>query len=244
MQAVVAANHAQAIIIPRLEEYENIFGGTCYKIYTRTHTRVEVKVKSLAMTMTMRTTRMTMVENAVVGAPCAVMDQMASACGEANKLLAMVCQRFILDACQDTTLIILMVAVATSLVLGIKTEEVFMVFKKSMMTDSDMTDLGTMRYFLSIEVKKRTNCIFIGQCKYAQEMLEKINMDQCNSVHNTVDPGLKLIKDEEGTEVDGTIYRQMEDRPLFVQFCSNDLDTLHKAAKRVEAYCDYVDINL
>nr|GFA36315.1 hypothetical protein [Tanacetum cinerariifolium] len=61
MQAVVAANHAQAIIIPRLEEYENIFGGTCYKIYTRTHTRVEVKVKSLAMTMTMRTTRMTMV---------------------------------------------------------------------------------------------------------------------------------------------------------------------------------------
>ncbi|KAL5974204.1 D-arabinose 1-dehydrogenase (NAD(P)(+)) [Asimina triloba] len=33
-----------------------------------------------------------MVENHVVGAPCGVMDQMTSACGEANKLLAMVCQ--------------------------------------------------------------------------------------------------------------------------------------------------------
>ncbi|KAI3987570.1 hypothetical protein MKX01_021482 [Papaver californicum] len=32
------------------------------------------------------------VENHVVGAPCGVMDQMASACGESNKLLAMVCQ--------------------------------------------------------------------------------------------------------------------------------------------------------
>lgn len=32
------------------------------------------------------------VENRIVGAPCGVMDQMASACGEANKLLAMVCQ--------------------------------------------------------------------------------------------------------------------------------------------------------
>jgi galactokinase len=32
------------------------------------------------------------VENRVVGAPCGVMDQMTSACGEANKLLAMVCQ--------------------------------------------------------------------------------------------------------------------------------------------------------
>ncbi|GJW76806.1 putative leucine-rich repeat domain-like protein, partial [Tanacetum coccineum] len=32
------------------------------------------------------------VENLIIGAPCHVMDQMASACGEANKLLTMVCQ--------------------------------------------------------------------------------------------------------------------------------------------------------
>ncbi|XP_068636633.1 L-arabinokinase-like [Aristolochia californica] len=32
------------------------------------------------------------VENCIVGAPCGVMDQMTSACGEVNKLLAMVCQ--------------------------------------------------------------------------------------------------------------------------------------------------------
>lgn len=44
-------------------------------------------------------------------------------------------------------------------------------------------------------------------------------------------------------------YRDMEfttckeDRPLFVQFCANDPDVLLEAAKKVEPYCDYVDIN-
>lgn len=34
------------------------------------------------------------------------------------------------------------------------------------------------------------------------------------------------------------------DRPLIVQFCSNDPDQLLTSAKIVEPYCDAVDINL
>ncbi|OVA15887.1 tRNA-dihydrouridine synthase [Macleaya cordata] len=35
-----------------------------------------------------------------------------------------------------------------------------------------------------------------------------------------------------------------EDRPLFVQFCANNPDTLLEAARLVGPHCDYVDINL
>ncbi|GKD70703.1 hypothetical protein Tco_1324793 [Tanacetum coccineum] len=54
-------------------------------------------------------------------------------------------------------------------------------------------------------------------------MLEKFNMDQCNSVHNPVVPGLKLTKDEEGTEVDGAIYRQIVGGLMYLTTTRPDL---------------------
>ena len=39
--------------------------------------------------------------------------------------------------------------------------------------------------------------IIISQQKYAQKVLERFNMDQCNSVHNPVVLGFKLTRDEE-----------------------------------------------
>ena len=48
-------------------------------------------------------------------------------------------------------------------------EEMFEFFKKSMMKEFEMTDLGLMRYFLGVEVTQTTAGHFICQKKYAQE---------------------------------------------------------------------------
>ncbi|TQE11696.1 hypothetical protein C1H46_002732 [Malus baccata] len=65
-------------------------------------------------------------------------------------------------------------------------ESMFEEFKHSMMTEFDMTDLGRMSYFLSLEVLLRLEGIYVSLRKYAQEVLERFNMDQCNTVHNHI----------------------------------------------------------
>ncbi|KAK8954637.1 L-arabinokinase [Platanthera zijinensis] len=54
--------------------------------------RATVQRESICPSYEILRTLLSQVENHIVGAPCGVMDQMTSACGEANKLLAMVCQ--------------------------------------------------------------------------------------------------------------------------------------------------------
>ncbi|CAL9002860.1 unnamed protein product [Prunus brigantina] len=102
-------------------------------------------------------------------------------------------------------------------------EVMFEQFKKSMKLEFDMTDLGRMRYFLGIEVLQKTDGIFITQRRYAQEILERFNMDQCNSVHNPVVPGFKLMKDEGGVEVDSTVYKQMVGSLMYLTATRPDL---------------------
>lgn len=67
-------------------------------------------------------------------------------------------------------------------------ESMFVEFKKYMMVEFEMTDLGRMRYFLGVEVMQKDNGIFISQKKYVMEVLERCGMDKSNSVHNLILP--------------------------------------------------------
>lgn len=83
----------------------------------------------------------------------------------------------------------------------------FDMFKKSMMLEFDMSDLGMMHYFLGIEVKQTAAGIFICQKKYVKEILERFGMKGCNSASTPMETGLKLV--HEGRKVDSTLYKQI-----------------------------------
>ncbi|KAG6510909.1 hypothetical protein ZIOFF_028954 [Zingiber officinale] len=85
----------------------------------------------------------------------------------------------------------------------------FQEFKKSMMVEFEMSDLGMMHYFLGMEVVQSTKGIFISQKKYVQEILDRFQMKDCNPVSTPTEFGLKLNKDHEGKKVDSTIYKQI-----------------------------------
>ncbi|CAL2226145.1 unnamed protein product [Prunus armeniaca] len=109
-------------------------------------------------------------------------------------------------------------------------ESMFKEFKQSMMIEFDMIDLGKMSYFLGIEVLQKTDGIFISQRKYAQEVLKRFNMDQCNPVV----PGFKLMKDEDGVRIDSTLYEQMVGSLMYLT--ATHLDLMFIATKRVLRY--------
>lgn len=102
-------------------------------------------------------------------------------------------------------------------------ESMFVKFKNSMKHEFDMTDLGKMRYFLGVEVMQCTEGIYICQKKFAREVLEKFGMDRSNGVNNPIVPGVKLTKDEEGTKVDATVYKQMVGSLMYLTVTRPDL---------------------
>jgi hypothetical protein len=82
-------------------------------------------------------------------------------------------------------------------------------FKRSMLREFDMTYLGSMRFFLGIEVLQRIDDIFIYQKKYALEILKRFEMLESNEVSSSIVPGFKVNKDEDGITVDETYFKQL-----------------------------------
>ncbi|CAL8134096.1 unnamed protein product [Prunus armeniaca] len=96
-------------------------------------------------------------------------------------------------------------------------------FKKSMMSEFDMSDLGKMRYFLGVEVLQNSDGIYVSQRKYAHEVLEKFGMNNSNLVKNPIVPGCKLSKDEKGAKVDASVFKQVVGSLMYLTATRPDL---------------------
>jgi hypothetical protein len=104
--------------------------------------------------------------------------------------------------------VILGVYVDDLIVTGGNPEEINL-FKKQMMIEFEMTDLGPLGYYLGIEVEQKEDFITVKQSGYAKKVLEQFGMSECNSTKLPMEPGCKLNADKGGQPVNPTEYRKM-----------------------------------
>ena len=81
--------------------------------------------------------------------------------------------------------------------------------KRNLAAKFEMKDLGMMHYFLGMEVWHNVDGIFLGQGKYALEILNRFKMMDCESITTPMASNPKLLSDASSEEVDATMYRQM-----------------------------------
>ncbi|GJV91107.1 zinc finger, CCHC-type containing protein [Tanacetum coccineum] len=124
-------------------------------------------------------------------------------------------------------------------------------FKSQMKDKFEMSDLGLLAYYLGIEVTQTGGEITIKQTGYINKILKETSMMESNDTKIPMDPGIKLVKAEDGNSVDATYYRScigslrylLHTRPdlsysvgLLSRFMQDPKDHHLKAVKQVIRY--------
>ncbi|GKA50597.1 putative ribonuclease H-like domain-containing protein, partial [Tanacetum coccineum] len=72
-----------------------------------------------------------------------------------------------------------------------------------------MSSMGELSFFLGLQVKQKTDGIFISQDKYVAEMLTKFDLASVKIAITPMETKVALTKDEEAADVDVHLYRSM-----------------------------------
>nr|GEV58408.1 copia protein [Tanacetum cinerariifolium] len=98
-------------------------------------------------------------------------------------------------------------------------------FFELMKSRFEMSMMGEMTFFLSLQVNQSPCGIFINKSKYVLEILNKYGMESCDPVGTPMEIKDKLDLDQNGTSVDATKYRSMIGALMY--FMSSRPDIVH-----------------
>ncbi|PKU67449.1 putative mitochondrial protein [Dendrobium catenatum] len=82
-----------------------------------------------------------------------------------------------------------------------------MKIKQALSKEFEVKDLGSLRYFLGMEVAQSSKCIFISQRKYTLDPLKETDMLGCRPASTPMDPKIKLGIEKEGVPEDNERYQ-------------------------------------
>ncbi|KAD5507479.1 hypothetical protein E3N88_15182 [Mikania micrantha] len=82
-------------------------------------------------------------------------------------------------------------------------------FKVQMQHQFEMSDLGSLSYYLGIEVIQKNGNITLSQSTYAKNLLEKVGKQECNPVRIPMEPKLQFNENDEVEKVNPTEYKSI-----------------------------------
>ncbi|GJS99634.1 putative ribonuclease H-like domain-containing protein [Tanacetum coccineum] len=82
-------------------------------------------------------------------------------------------------------------------------------FEKMMHKKFQMSSMGELTFFLVLQVKQKEDGTFISQDKYVTDILKKFGFTDVKTTSTPMETQKKLLKDEDGEEVDVYLYRSM-----------------------------------
>eukprot|EP00253_Pinus_taeda_P020211 PITA_20211 len=88
--------------------------------------------------------------------------------------------------------------------------------KKNLATEFNMKDLGQMHYFLRLEVWQQKGEIFLGQGRYAIEILKRFGIGDCRPMATPMITNWKKVDASEDKDVDPTLYWQLIGSLMYV----------------------------
>ena len=84
-------------------------------------------------------------------------------------------------------------------------------------------DLGSLKYFLGIEVAQSKEGIVISQRKYVLDILKETGMVDCKPIDSPMDPNLKLVADQSEPYSDPERYRRLVGKLIYLTITRPDI---------------------
>ena len=79
-------------------------------------------------------------------------------------------------------------------------------FGKMMASEFEMSMIGELSYFLSLQIKQMKNGTFVSQGKYIKDMLNKFGMDESKAISTSMGTNGSLDSAASGNMVDQKMY--------------------------------------
>ena len=102
----------------------------------------------------------------------------------------------------------------------------------------EMKDLGTLSYFLGLEVTSSSDEYYLSQAKYASNLLSKVDIIDNKTISTPLEYNAKLMPLDDEPILDATHYRQLVGSLIYLTITRPDIShVMSMVSKFMDALC-------